>query len=101
MAFDSVCAMTEQLSLFSETYGVRFTSPQQTQDWPLPAASTLDEAVDAARGLGVFLAFTQGIFWGPDWDSDTATSFSGFDPDGKAVRLEISTQYTGWQGGTV
>lgn len=84
----------EQLTLFTSSidYSVRLTAPGQVQDWPLPAASNLEEAIDAARGLGLFLLFHQGIMWNQEWDNEDAFVFTGFTTTGGEVRLEVLMQ---------
>lgn len=95
-------AEPEQLTLFNThiAYSLRLSTPVRTEEWPLPAASTLEEAIDATRGFGVFLMFSQGIYWGQEWDQDDAFKFSGFDQNGSQVMLEVTMQdsYTDHQG---
>lgn len=84
----------EQLTLFQTSidYSLRLTASNQSQDWPLPAAATLDEAIDATRGFGLFLMFNQGILWGDEWEVEDAFVFNGFDQQGNAVRLAVEMQ---------
>lgn len=84
---------TEQLTLFDTIYSVTYTTKSQVQDWPLPAAQTLEEATDAARGLGLFLMFNQGILWGPEWDDEESSQFVGIDQGGHDVSLKVSHAY--------
>lgn len=84
----------EQLTLFNShiSFTARLSTPIRTEDWPLVAAASLDEAVDAVRGFGVFLMFSQGILWGKEWDDEYATVFSGTDQNGLKIRLEVTMQ---------
>lgn len=92
----------EQLTLFNThiDYSLRLSTSVRTEDWPLPAASTLEEATDAVRGFGMFLMFNQGIFWNQEWDRDDAFRFTGFDQNGGSVVLEVTMQdsYTDHEG---
>jgi hypothetical protein len=84
----------EQLTLFQTSidYSLRLTTSNQSQDWPLPAAASLEEAIDATRGFGLFLMFNQGILWGEEWEVEDAYSFRGFDQHGNPVRLAVEMQ---------
>jgi hypothetical protein len=73
-------------------YTARLSTPIRTEDWPLVSAASLDEAMDAVRGFGVFLMFSQGILWGDEWDDESATGFAGFDQNGLKVRLEVTME---------
>ena len=92
----------EQLTLFQTSidYSLRLTASNQSQDWPLPAAATLEEAIDATRGFGLFLMFNQGILWGDEWEVEDAFVFRGFDQHGNPVRLAVEMQdsYTDHDG---
>ena len=86
-------AETEQLSLFDTSFNVTYITKGQVQDWPLPAAESLEEAIDATRGFGLFLIFNQGILWGSEWDNELAHEFSGTDPEGNDVSLKVTDTY--------
>ena len=81
----------EQLPLFTShiQYTVRLEAGLQTQDWPLVAARSLDEACDAMRGLSVFLIFTQGIYWGDEFNNPDSESYTGLDSQGRAVLIKV------------
>ena len=83
-----------QLPLFTShiDYALHLTGGGQIQDWPLPSASTLEEAVDAAKGLGVFLMFHQGVLWDDSFDNPEAFIFTGIDLVGDPVRLEVTME---------
>lgn len=88
----------DQLTLFQTSidYSVRLTSSTdsiaQSQDWPLPFAASLDEAIDALRGFGLFLMFNKGILWGSEWDIDDSFVFNGVDQNGSPVWLGVTMQ---------
>jgi hypothetical protein len=92
----------EQLTLFNThiDYTLRLSTPLRTEDWPLPAAATLEEAADAAHGFAVFLMFSQGVLWDGSFDNPESYQFGGFDQQGNPVRLEVTMQdsYTDHNG---
>lgn len=73
-------------------FTARLSTSIRTEEWPLVAAASLEEAVDAVRGFGVFLMFSQGILWGAEWDDEYATVFKGADQSGLKVSLEVVTR---------
>lgn len=88
----------QQLTLF--TTSIDYSLRLQTQRpgsvaeevFPLPAADSLEEAIDAARGFATFLIFSEDVTWGQEWDDPEAFKFTGHNPLGLPVTLEVLMQ---------